>query len=119
MDGSLTNFTIELLHIVEVLFDRFEFHTQTGQKLNVDVGLDSDNPVRFMEDLQFVEELRKNIPAGLFGDGPSLDITPAKVKAGFSIALPPVAVGVFSLRDVTLGAFLELPFLDGRPTIRF
>jgi len=119
MDGSLTNFTIELLHIVEVLFDRFEFHTQTGQKLKVDVGLDSDNPVRFMEDLQFVEELRKTIPAGLFGDGPSLDITPAKVKAGFSIGLPPVGVGVFSLREVTLAAFLELPFLDGRPTFDF
>ena len=119
MDGSLTNFTIELLHIVEVLFDRFEFHTQTGQKLKVDVGLDGDNPVRFMEDLQFVEELRKTIPAGLFGDGPSLDITPAKVKAGFSIGLPPVSVGVFSLRDVTLAAFLELPFLDGRPTFDF
>lgn len=119
MDGSLTNFTVELLHIVEVLFDRFEFHTQTGQKLKVDVGLDSDNPVRFMEDLQFVEELRKTIPAGLFGDGPSLDITPAKVKAGFSIGLPPVGVGVFSLREVTLSAFLELPFLDGRPTFDF
>ncbi len=119
MDGSLTNFTIELLHIVEVLFDRFEFHTQTGQKLKVDVGLDGDNPVRFMEDLQFVEELRKTIPAGLFGDGPSLDITPAKVKAGFSIGLPPVGVGVFSLREVTLAAFLELPFLDGRPTFDF
>ena len=119
MDGSLTNFTIELLHVVEVLFNKFAFSSQTGKKLDINVELDSENPVRFIDDLQFVEELRKNIPSGLFGDGPSLDINASRVKAGFSITLPPVAVGVFALKDVTLGAFIELPFLDGRPLFDF
>ena len=119
MDGSLTNFTIELLHVVEVLFTKFAFSSQTGKKLDINVELDSENPVRFIDDLQFVEELRKNIPSGLFGDGPSLEINAARVKAGFSITLPPVSVGVFSLKDITLGAFIELPFLDGRPLFDF
>ncbi|NLG70959.1 MAG: hypothetical protein GX495_02785 [Chloroflexi bacterium] len=119
MDGSLTNFRLELLHVVEVLFIRFAFHTETGKKLSVAVELDPSTPVRFMEDLQFVEELRKSIPPDLFGDGPSLDINASRVKAGFSLGLPPVAVGVFALRDITLGAFLELPFLDGKPTFDF
>jgi hypothetical protein len=119
MQGELTNFTIELLHVVEVLFNRFAFTAETGKKLEVAVELDPGTPVRFIDDLEFVEELRKNIPPDLFGDGPSLDISPAGVKAGFSIGLPPVGVGVFSLREVVLSAFLELPFLDGRPTFDF
>ncbi len=119
MDGSLTDFSIELLNIVEVLFDRFAFSATTGQKLNVAVALDPDTPVRFIEDLKFVDDVRKAIPPGLFGDGPSLDINPSRVKAGFSLALPPLSVAVFSLRDVSLAAFLELSFLDGRPLFDF
>jgi hypothetical protein len=119
MAGSLTDFRIELLHFVEVLFDQFAFNSETGKKLDVTVNLDSDTPVRFIDDLEFVETLRKTIPSGLFGDGPSLDINASRVKAGFSIGLPPVSVAVFSLKDVTLAAFLELPFLEGKPLFDF
>lgn len=119
MEGSLTDFRVELLHIVEVLFGRFAFKSETGKKLDVTVELDPDTPVRFLGDLQFVEELRKSIPPDLFGDGPSLDINFERVKAGFSIGLPPVSVGVFSLREVVLGAFLELPFVAGLPLFDF
>lgn len=119
MDGSLTDFRIELLHIVEVLFNRFAFKSETGKKLDVTVQLDPGTPVRFLGDLQFVEQLRQAIPPDLFGEGPSLDINFERVKAGFSIALPPIAVGVFALREVVLGAFLELPFLQGRPLFDF
>lgn len=117
--GELTDFTIDLIGIIEVLFVSFSFKSESGKKPDVNVQLASPDPVRFQEDLQFVEELRKQIPPGLFGDGPSLDISPSGVKAGFSIGLPPVAVGVFALKDVTLATFLELPFQDGRPTIDF
>jgi hypothetical protein len=119
MIGTLTNFTVELLHVVEILFEEFAFSAGTGKKLDVNVSLDSDEPVRFIDDLAFVDELRKSIPAGLFGDGPSLDINATRVKAGFSLGLPPVAVGVFALKDVTIAAFIELPFLEGRPLFDF
>ncbi|HVN54466.1 MAG TPA: hypothetical protein VMT46_09055 [Anaerolineaceae bacterium] len=119
MNGTLTDFTIEFLHVVEILFSKFAFSGGTGKKLNVTVDLDPETPVRFIEDLQFVEELRKTIPPGLFGDGPSLDINAVRVKAGFSLGLPPVSVAVFSLKDVTIAAFIELPFLDGRPLFDF
>jgi hypothetical protein len=119
MEGELTDFTIELMHVVEVLFRRFAFTANAGSKLNVGVELDPGTPVRFIEDLEFVDELRKNIPPDLFGDGPSLDINLERIKAGFSLALPPVSLGVFSLRDVSLAAFIELPFLDGRPLFDF
>lgn len=119
INGSLKDFRIELLNMVEVLFKEFAFKSETDKKLDVTVVLDEGEPVRFKEDLRFVEELRKTIPPDLFGEGPSLDINATRVKAGFSIALPPASVGVFSLRDVTLGAFLELPFLDGKPVFDF
>lgn len=117
--GELSDFTVDLIGLIEVLFVSFSFKAESNKKPDVNVQLASPDPVRFQEDLQFIEELRKQIPPGLFGDGPSLDITPAGVKAGFSIGLPPVAVGVFALKDVSLSTFLELPFMDGRPTIDF
>ena len=63
--------------------------------------------------------MRKLIPPGLFGDGPSLDITTEHIKAGFAIGLPPAAIGIFSLTNVSLAAFLELPFTDGKPLFDF
>ncbi len=92
---------------------------RSGAKPDVKVLLDPATPLEFDGDLEFVEELRKIIPPDLFGDGPSLDLSPTGIRAGFSFALPPVAVGVFALKDVSLGAALTLPFLDGKPTFDF
>ena len=119
MDGALTDFRIELASVVEVLFERFAFAAKPGKKLDVTVDLDPGRPIRFIDDLEFVEELRKVIPPGLFGDGPSLDVNATRVKAGFNIGLPPVEVAVFALKDVTFGAFIELPFRDGKPAFDF
>lgn len=119
MEGALTDFRIELLHVVEVLFERFAFTARPGKKVDVAVALDTAKPVRFIDDLEFVEKLRETIPPGLFGDGPSLDVSATRVKAGFSVGLPPVAVGVFALKDVVIGAFIELPFRDGKPVFDF
>ena len=57
----------------------------------------------------------------MFGDGPSLDLidNPLGIRAGFAFALPPLTVGVFTLKDVKLGAALTLPFLEGKPTFDF
>jgi hypothetical protein len=119
MEGALTDFRIELLHVAEVLFERFAFTARPGRKVDVSVALDPATPVRFIDDLEFVEELRRTIPPGLFGDGPSLDIDATRIKAGFSVGLPPVSVGVFSLKDIAIGAFIELPFRDGKPVLDF
>jgi hypothetical protein len=117
--GKLNDFRVSVLKSVFINFDEFSFEAKTGQKTDVRVHLDPALPLEFAGDLQFVEELRKAIPPGLFGDGPSLDISPTGIRAGFAFALPPVAVGVFSLKDVSLGAALTLPFLDGKPAFDF
>jgi len=117
--GKLNDFRVSVLKSVFINFDEFSFEAKTGQKTDVRVHLDPALPIEFAGDLQFVEELRKAIPPGLFGDGPSLDISPTGIRAGFAFTLPPVAVGVFSLKDVSLGAALTLPFLDGKPAFDF
>ncbi|WP_428669757.1 hypothetical protein [Reyranella sp.] len=117
--GKLTDFSVTVLKSVEIKVAEFGFDSQSGRKPDVTVKLDPANPLAFTGQLKFVEELRKVIPPDLFGKGPSLDLSPAGIRAGFSFALPPVAVGVFALKDVSLGAGLSLPFLDGRPTLDF
>jgi hypothetical protein len=118
-DGKLTNFTVSILSSVDVHFTAFSFTAKSGQKPDVAVHLDPGDPLDFTGDLEFVQQLRNAIPPGLFGDGPSLDITPSGIEAGFAIALPPLAVGVFALQSVALGAGLTLPFLDGKPVFEF
>jgi hypothetical protein len=117
--GTLNDFQVSVLKSVFVNFVLFSFTSRSGEKPDVTVELEAAKPVEFAGDLQFVEELRKAIPPGLFGDGPSLDIAPTGIRAGFAIGLPPVAVGVFALKDVSLGAALTLPFTDGKPVFDF
>lgn len=119
MTGKLTNFQVIILESVTVNFLEFGFESHSGEKMNVKVKLDPEKPLAFGGDLEFVEELRNAIPPDLFGDGPFLDISPTGITAGFSFALPPVAVGVFALKDVSLGAAMTLPFTDGKPVFDF
>ncbi len=119
--GSINAFTVSVLASVFINFDEFSFRKVGDEKTDVTVQLDPDKPVRFAGDLIFIEEIRNAIPPGLFGDGPSLDLiaNPLGIRAGFAFALPPLTVGVFSLKDVKLAAALTLPFLEGKPTFDF
>lgn len=118
--GSLLDFEVSILNSLTVNFATFGFAAVSGHKPSVDVQLKPE-PLSFSGDLNFVNDLRDAIPPGVFGDGPSLDLvaSPAGIRAGFAIALPPLAVGVFALKDVALGAALTLPFTDGKPVVDF
>jgi hypothetical protein len=119
--GSLNDFTVSVLKSVFIQFKRFSFRKASNEKVRVSVQLDPVKPLTFGSDLIFIEEIRKAIPPGLFGDGPSLDLidSPPGIRAGFAFALPPLTVAVFTLKDVKLGAALTLPFLDGKPVFDF
>lgn len=119
--GSLNAFTVTILNSVSINFASFSFRKKTNEKADVTVKLDPAKPLEFSGDLKFIEEIRNAIPPGLFGDGPSLDLiaNPLGIRAGFAFALPPLTVGVFTLKDVKLGAALTLPFLDGKPVFDF
>ena len=119
--GKLNDFTVSVLKSVFINFVEFSFAARAKEKPDVKVKLDPGRPLKFGGDLAFIEEIRNAIPPGLFGDGPSLDLidNPLGIRAGFAFALPPLTVGVFTLKDVKLGAALTLPFLDGKPVFDF
>ncbi|MGZ5904006.1 MAG: hypothetical protein ACXWKQ_01550 [Reyranella sp.] len=117
-DGKLTNFRLDILHAIALHFATFAFSAGSSKKLDVSVTLDPTTPFEFEGDLTFVQDLSNIIPPGAFGDGPSIDLTPAPgVHVGYGITLPPAGVGVFSLENISLSAGLDLPLLSGKPVI--
>ena len=121
LTGKLNDFHIFFLDVVQINFDLFTFTAQNGKKTDVNVNLNKAAPVEFIGDLDFVQEIQKLIPPGVFGDGVSIDLvqSPLGIKAALSISLPPVTVGVFALQNILFAAGLTIPFLDGKPVFDF
>lgn len=116
---SLKHFDLILIGaagFIELNFEKIEFRADSGLKTNVDVLL---SDIKFIGPLSFVETLRDLIPLDGFSDPPYLDITPQGIDAGFSIALPNVAVGIFSLTNLSLGAGFTVPFIGQPLSVRF
>ena len=92
--ARLTNFRLDILNAIALHFDTFSFSAGSNRKLDVQVSLDPDKPFEFEGDLAFVQDLSNIIPPGTFGDGPSIDLTPAPgVHVGYGVTLPPASVG--------------------------
>jgi hypothetical protein len=118
--GKLTNFRVDILSAIALHFRTFSFSAGSGHKLDVSIDLDPANPFEFEGDLAFIKQLSNIIPPGAFGDGPSIDLTPAPgIHVGYGVTLPPAAVGVFSLENISLSAGLDLPLLTGKPLLDF
>jgi hypothetical protein len=115
----VTNFKVNLFGFVIVWFDDLRFTADDGSKPDVAVNIHPDEGIRFGGPLEFVNELRDVIPSNGFSDPPSLTVTPSGISASYSLNLPDLVVGIFSLTNASLGAGFELPF-DGRPaSVRF
>ncbi len=118
VDGTIKEFAINFLEVIEVQFDSISFHAGENEKLDVSAQI-KDQGINFLGPLSFLNELRKFIPPDGFVDPPYLDVTPSGASVGFTQALPPFAVGVFSLTNVSVGAILHLPFTDAPARLRF
>ncbi len=120
VDGTLQNFTVQLLPRIKPLihlpFRELHFHAETGTKTDVSASLDT---VKFVGPLEFVNELARWIPPSGFHDPPSVDVTPTRVDVSYSLGLPNIAMGLFSLQNVSFAAGLSLPFLGDPATLRF
>jgi hypothetical protein len=115
--GSLTGFSLSLAQVIGIKFNSLRFDAPAGKKLDVAADIE-DKGLEFLGDLRFLNELRKYIPTDGFQDPPSLDVTPDGVTAGYTLAIPSIGVGVFSLENIKLGAALTLPFVPPSP-LRF
>ena len=118
--ASLVHFKVNLFGFVTVWFDQLKFTAKSGSKPDVAVDLHpGEDAIAFGGPLEFVNELRKIIPSNGFSDPPGISVTPSGIAANYSINVPTVAVGIFALEHVSLGAGFSLPF-DSKPAeVRF
>jgi hypothetical protein len=116
---SLKHFDLVMINpaaFLELNFEKIEFAVDSSAKMNVDVLL---SDIKFVGPLSFVETLKDLIPLDGFSDPPYLDISPSGIDAGFSLALPGIAVGMFSLTNLSLGAGFTVPFIGQPLSVRF
>jgi hypothetical protein len=115
---SVEGVTVDL-EVVALKIDLIRFAVRNGQKPDIEVKLAEPDGVVFGGPLAFVEGLRSLIPLDGFSDPPSVDISPTGLQAGFSLALPNLAVGIFSLENLSLSATLDVPFIGESLSFRF
>jgi hypothetical protein len=111
--GRLTKFHIVLLpsveNLVDLYFDSITFTSRSGQKLDVAIKLQG---ITFLGPLAFVNALMQVVPLDGFSDPPNLSIDASGVGLGYTLAIPNVGIGVFSLQHLSLSAGFYLPFGD-------
>lgn len=114
VSAELVDFRLHLIGdedhggLIQLSFRRLGFHAGSAGKPEVDIVFGG---IKFVGPLAFVQTLRELIPFDGFSDPPYVDVSPQGVTAGFDLALPNAAVGVFSLENISLGADARVPFL--------
>jgi len=118
--GELKNFQVRLFHpvmdFIILKFSKLMFLAKNGKKPDVDADIED---VEFAGPLKYIEELQKYIPAKGFSDPPSLEVTAQGIKLGYSLGIPAVAFGVFSLQNISLSGEFHLPFTGDPARFRF
>ncbi len=117
--AEIRDFTLHLLPgtpLVHVPFEHLSFKAGSTGKPEVDVVL---GDITFAGILSFVEVIKELIPFDGFSDPPYLDVDKSGLSAGFTLSLPSVAIGVFNLSNMSLGADLQVPFLGKAVTVGF
>ncbi|SFR93401.1 hypothetical protein SAMN04487846_0795 [Microbacterium sp. cf046] len=124
---SLPPFTVTLFgdtRFIAIHVMVMEFSVQPGRKTDVNVELSDGKDgraegIEFLGPLAFVNTLKEIIPFDGFSDPPYLDIEPSGLKAGFDLEIPDLAVGVFALTNIHVGAELSVPFIGESLEFRF
>jgi hypothetical protein len=117
--AELRDFDLQLMPgqpLVRAGFKRIAFRGGTNRKPEVDVVFTG---LQFVGFLSFIETLKQLIPLDGFSDPPFLDVSTDGITAGFTVNLPNVAIGVFSLTNLSLGADTRIPFLGKAVTVGF
>lgn len=119
VSAEITDFALNLFPgepLIALVFDRLAFSAAAGRKADVDVVF---HGIEFQGVLGFVNTLKDLVPFDGFSDPPYLDVDASGLRAGFDLALPAVAVGVFALENISLHAGVDIPFLGEALTVGF
>lgn len=117
--AELTDIELNLIEpepLMRLKIDRLAFRSSSSRRPEVDVVFGG---IEFVGLLSFIDVLRKVIPLDGFSDPPFLDVSTEGVTAGFTLSIPNVAIGVFSLTNVSLGADARVPFLGESLSVGF
>jgi hypothetical protein len=118
--GELSNFLITLLGVIGVKVTSITFTSTNGSKTNVVAELAKKDAIQFIGPLHFVQTLADILPPGIFGgSGPAIDLTSTGIRVAYTLGLPPISIGVFSLEHIAITTGLDLPYLDGKPAFEF
>jgi hypothetical protein len=113
IQGRLTNFSLQF-GVMALPFNSLTFTVESGKKLHVEADV---GQVIFEDFLQFVNQLRDFMSQ--FSDPPFLDVEADHITAGYTLDLPNIGVGVFSLQNVSLGAGLTVPYFGEAISVNF
>lgn len=117
--AELRDFDLVLLPGAELLrlrFDHISFRAGTGRRTEVDVVFKEKE---FLGVLGYLAKLSEWIPMDGFSDPPYFDVSAEGIRAGFSLALPSLSIGVFSLENLSFSADVHVPFLGEALTVGF
>ncbi len=119
-EAVFDKFSVVVAKMIGVNFNYLKFSGGSSGKAAVNVDLGPGMPLEFMGALDFVNNLQSIIPkTGFSDDGPFIELTTAGIKAGFTISIPNIEVGVCMISNISLGAFVNLPFTGDPMTIGF
>jgi hypothetical protein len=107
--GTVTDLTFSLAGLVSIHFAQVTFATDVGGKTAFGVeGVD----VTFGKALEFLASIAEKLASIGSGSGVRVDLDTSGVTAGFEVAVPTIAMGVVQLSNLSIGAFLRVPFTD-------
>ena len=92
------------------------FRAEGGRKIEIGA---KDVTITFEGPLAFVNSLQSILPADGFDDPPFLTVDSQGVVAGYTLGVPNIGVGIFSIQNIGLSAALSIPFTDRPVGVRF
>jgi hypothetical protein len=117
--AEIRDFELDLVgseKLVRIAFDHLSFKAGSSGKADVDVVIQKNE---FVGILAFVEAIKNLIPFDGFSDPPYLEVDSQGLTAGFTLALPNLSIGVFTLANISLGADVQVPFLGKTTSVGF
>jgi len=106
----------DLTKLVRLRLDRLLVRMRAGSKPEVDVVLAAPE---WLGVLAWVNDVLKLIPDDGFADPPYVEVDGNGARAGFSLALPDVALGMFCLTNLAIAAEARVPWVGDGPSLWF
>ena len=114
--GRLRGAALAFAGAITVAFGELLFRAEEGRKMEVGA---KNVVITFAGPLEFVNSLRSILAQSGFDDPPFLTVDGQGVVAGYTLGIPTVGVGVFSIQNIGLSAAISIPFTDRPAGVRF